>query len=211
MRTRPWDWAHDGLRCTQGAMLPQGSAASPNPNPCGARRTVDRCEHGRCFYAFNSFFWKKLTERSGLDEGPHYDAAFARVAKWTKVGLQRSPGLARRPERAPVCALCGAFRACRGSGVFNDGQLGVCQAAAPRDAWDFYPCAFVPTGTGFLSLVPRADQRACSQAPPPAGIAHAPGSRRCPKQEIFSFSVLTLHFWALRARRRAWTSLAATL
>lgn len=45
----------------------------------------------RCYF-FNSFFWKKLTEKSGLsstlDNGPRGPVAAAnheRVKKWTKV------------------------------------------------------------------------------------------------------------------------------
>ncbi len=129
---------------------------------------MDRCAHGRRFYAFNSFFWKKLTEQSGLDGGPHFDAAFARVAKWTKVGIpilfiihliwqqnpqvyekgfqpvvyvfilakvgrRRSPGPARRLERAPACALCDAFRMSRASTAYYEkgaaGRLPVYSAA----------------------------------------------------------------------------------
>lgn len=49
------------------------------------RRIVDLCGHKRRFHVFNCFFWKKLTEKSGSGDQNPYDAAFARVEKWTKV------------------------------------------------------------------------------------------------------------------------------
>ena len=46
---------------------------------------MDLCGHKRRFHVFNCFFWKKLTEKSGGGESCPYDAAFARVERWTKV------------------------------------------------------------------------------------------------------------------------------
>lgn len=50
------------------------------------RKILSQCELGHeHFHVFNSFFWKKLTERSGDGGGCPWDAAFERVKKWTKV------------------------------------------------------------------------------------------------------------------------------
>lgn len=46
---------------------------------------MDLCSHKQRFHVFNCFFWKKLTEKSGGSDLNPYDAAFARVERWTKV------------------------------------------------------------------------------------------------------------------------------
>jgi len=110
-----------------------------------------------------------------------------------RVGRRRSPGPARRPERAPACALCGAFRMSRASTACNEKKraAGRLSAYSAATCIGFLPMLFHHTARMPMHwyLRPMSAPAAkplrlqASRTPPAAGGAP------CKKSSVSQFSV----------------------